>query len=272
MGDIAIKRWPGEGPGTLCLSHANGFSKELWEPVVHELRLLDQAIPAVAWDFPSHGASPKAPHPIDWWSFGAVAGAVSVAEPAPRIGVGHSMGSAALIMAQIEDPTLFERLVLVEPIVFPGPYRRAAEENAMARAARRRRRSFTSPQEALEKFGQKQVFAHWTPEALDAYIAGGLRPEGDRWVLACLPEDEAELYETAGAHGAYERLGEVKIPVLVVAGERSSSHTPEYTAHLAGRFGEGRSVVMAGTSHFVPMEAPASLAEMIHGEILSLNR
>ncbi len=272
MSNLAIKRWEGAGLATLCLSHANGFSKEVWGPVVDELRLLGETLPAVAWDFPSHGESPKAPHPIDWWSFGSAAAGVSLGEPAPRIGVGHSMGSAALVMAQLENPGLFERLVLVEPIVFPGPYRRSTDENMMARSARRRRRSFSSPQEALLKFQQKQVFSRWTPEAMDAYIAGGLERDGDRWILACSPEDEAELYETAGAHGVYDRLGEVEIPVLVVAGEDSTSHTPEYTAHLAGRLPDGKGLVVAGTTHFVPMEAPRLLAEIIQAEIRSLGR
>lgn len=220
-------------------------------------------MPAIAWDFPSHGVSPKAEHPLDWWSFGRAAGKLSVGEPMPRLGVGHSMGSAALIMAQIERPGLFERLILVEPIVFPGPYRRVSDENIMARAARRRRRHFASPGEALDIFGEKEVFSRWTPEALAAYVEGGLLPDDDQWILACLPEDEAELYETAGAHGAFERLAEVEVPVLVIAGEHSSSHTPEYAAYLAERFPDGRSLVVDDTTHFVPMEKPGVLAEII---------
>ena len=269
---LATKRWEGAGSGTLCLSHANGFSKELWGPLIAELRGRGETVPALAWDFPSHGESPQAPHPLDWWAFGAAAGAAAAIAPGPRIGVGHSMGSAALVMAQIEEPSLFERLILVEPIVFPGPYRRLEPEHVMARAARRRRRDFSSPAEALESFASKTVFAGWTPEALEAYVDGGLRREGEGWTLACDPEDEAELYQTAGTHGVYERLSEVTVPVVVVAGEHSTTHTPEYTHHLAARFARGRDVVVPNTTHFVPMEAPGLLAEIIQSEIRALAR
>ncbi len=120
------------------------------------------------------------------------------------IGVGHSMGAAALIMAQATDPDRFRALVLVEPVVLPGPYERS--DNAMSETALRRRREFTDRSEAADSFRGRGAFAGWDEAAFAGYIRCGLVGEGPVQ-LACDPEIEADIYRGSacardvGAHG-----------------------------------------------------------------------
>ena len=183
-GDPGIARevHPGPEPGML-LVHATGFCKELWRPVVTELRSLGVANRVVAVDQRGHGDSPPPPRPVDWWDLGRDALAVMAGDGgAFGLGVGHSSGGAALAMAEVLAPGTFAALVLIEPVIFPPPFRRDPGSE-MAEAARRRKRGFASPAEARANYLGRGPFARWTETAVDLYVAHGMRAEGDSWVL-----------------------------------------------------------------------------------------
>jgi len=240
--------------------HATGFCKELWEPVIRRTR---RPWWVVAPDQRGHGDSGTPPPPLDWWDLGrdllAVVDHAAGERPA---GLGHSSGAAALVMAELLRPGTFRALVLVEPIVFPPPYFRA-EENPMSAAALRRRASFPSPEAALAAFRGRGPFRYWTDEALALYATHGLRPQGGAWALKCPPELEAEFYRGATAHGAWEGLGEVGCPVLLVAGADSDSHPAPFLEASGRRFGDARLEVVPGAGHFVPMEQPGAVAGLL---------
>lgn len=259
--------WPGRGPVRLYLAHATGFCKEIWEPLVDELRSAGVDVPVTAWDAPFHGDTSAPLDTVDWWDSGRAALTVVSRRPEKiRLGVGHSMGGAALVLAELLAPGTFDALLLVEPIIFPPPYQRI-DDHPLAAGAARRRASFSGPDEAFENFAAKPAFARWDERALRAYVRGGLAARGGRWWLKCRPDHEAETYRAATLHGAYARLDEVSCPVTVLAGADSDSHPEEFTAHLAGRFSNGRHRVVEGAGHFLPMELPARLAREIAREL-----
>lgn len=264
---LARQHWPGSGDVHLLFAHATGFCKEVWSPVVEELRARDIPLPAVAWDFPGHGDSEGRPPPYDWWELAGDTLAIvdDAAGEGTPVGVGHSMGGAALVMAELSRPGTFAGLVLVEPIIMPPPFVRA-EDGYLSQLALRRRASFADPEQAHDNFASKMPFAAWDRRALDAYVAGGLAPRRGRWWLKCAPKQEAEVYRNATAHGAYARLGEIAPPVRVVAGEHSDSHPREYVKELTSCFPQGEAAILPGTSHFAPMERP----DLVAAEIAAL--
>jgi pimeloyl-ACP methyl ester carboxylesterase len=260
--DLAVDVRIGGEPGTVVLIHATGFCKETWLPVVAALR---GRVATVALDQRGHGRSGKSDPPFDWWDLAADALHVLdvMDPPPPHIGLGHSSGGAALAMAEIVTPGTFDSLVLVEPIVFPGPYGRT-EDHPLTVGALRRRRAFDSIDDVLATFRGRGPFARWVDEALLAYAEfGTVEDEGGGRRLACPPEVEAEFYRAATAHGAWDRLGEIRCPVTVVVGEDSDSHPREVAAALTGRFRDADLVVVPGATHFVPMECPEALARVV---------
>ncbi len=234
--------------------------------MVAELRIRGVEQPALAWDFSSHGSSRPALRPIDWWDFGRDAlEVVQLAGADEVVGIGHSMGAAALVLAELMRPGTFTRLLLVEPIVFPAGSR-DEKIASLVRLAHRRRRSFASLAEARENFSAK-LFVGWDERAIDAYLAGALRREEGMVWLACRPVDEAAIYQACLFHGAYDRLGEVGVPATVVAGEHSDTHFPDFVDLLCSRFRAARPVIVPGVSHFLPMERPDLLAELVAAEV-----
>lgn len=265
-GDCRVARqdWPGRGNVRLLLAHATSFTKETWEPLIEELRSAEVVSPITAWDAPGHGDSAVLPGPFDWWDTARVALEVaeSQSEPIANLGIGHSMGGASLVMAELLRPGTFSALVLIEPIIFPPPYQRI-EDNPLAVGALRRRGSFGSLDEALANFTSKSAFARWDARAMRSYVAGGLRERDGRWWLKCEPQQEADVYRAGTAHGAYDRLGEIECPVLVLTGELSHTHPEAFGEHLAERFRRGRLQVVPEAGHFLPMERP----DLVAGEI-----
>ncbi len=247
-----------QAPPFVVASHATGFCKEVFHPVVDELIELVPSAEFVAFDHRAHGDSDVPSPPYDWWDLGRDVLDV-LGSDRPAVGVGHSAGGAALVMAELLAPGTFHSLVLVEPIVFPGPYRRS-DVHPLVEAAQKRRRTFPGLAAALQNFAGKSPFDTWDVRALEAYVTSGLAPDGDAWRLKCPPEAEAEFYRAAGAHGAWERLPEVGADVTLVAGEHSDSHPGDFVAATAERLGAGHVDVVPGASHFVVMESPARIA------------
>ena len=234
-------------------AHATSFCGAVWRPVIERL----SGIATVTWDFAGHGKGPELETPVHWSRFGAQA----LAETEPGgIGVGHSMGACALVMAQLADPARFRFLILIEPIIFPAPHGR--EEHPLVEVASKRKRSFDSRQEALENFRSRDAFSAWDPDALSAYVDCGL--EGDGPVtLACEPEVEADIYRASNDHDTFERLGEVEIPVLILAGEESDTITPGFARTQASQFASAGVEIVSGTGHFLPMEMPGLVADRV---------
>ena len=257
---IAFERWPGTSAVTALYVHATGFCKEIWIPVRDELVSSGADIGGLAIDQRGHGDSDLPTSSLHWSALGHDAVLAAGAVDGPVVGVGHSSGGAALCMAEAFAPGTFLALVLIEPIVFPGPHVRV-DDNPLTERALKRRRSFASAHEAAAGFKEKAAFAGWRPEAIDAYVHHGFRADEEgRWVLKCSPETEAEFYREGTSHDTWERLPEVACPVLILAGERSDTHSTAFVEQLVARFPDAMARVVPGASHFLPMERPEAVA------------
>jgi pimeloyl-ACP methyl ester carboxylesterase len=256
--------WGAPSAPVVLGSHATGFCKEVFRPVIDGIMGEADAGDILTFDHRAHGDSTVPDPPYDWWDLGhdvltVLDGANGV------IGVGHSAGAASLLLAELLAPGTFSSMVLVEPIVFPGPYGRA--EHALVEAALKRKANFASPAAAFENFVDKPAFSGWDNAALTAYVEGGLRPDRDHWTLKCPPEAEAEFYRGSTAHAAWERLGEVASHITLIAGEHSDTHPGEFLERTAEQLGGGHVEVVPETSHFVLMEQPWLVASHVLSRI-----
>lgn len=248
-------------PPFIVAAHATGFCKDVFTPIVDDLAAVMPAAEVVAFDHRGHGDSDPIRMPLDWWDMGRDVLAV-VGGRTGVVGVGHSGGAAAIIMAEVLAPGTFRSLVLAEPVTLPGPYARR-EDEPLVEAARKRRTTFESPQAALENFRPKPAFRGWDPRILAAYVHHALRAGPDGWELKCDTSGEAEVYATGHAHGAWERLGEVRCPTLVLVGEHNDLYPGDLATTLTDRFGDGTLRVVADTGHFLVMQSPATIVDAV---------
>ncbi len=179
--------------------------------------------------------------------------------PVAPVGVGHSMGATAMIMAELDHPGSFSALVLVEPVVFPDGGRDELLER-LHRATGRRKDRFPDRETAAANFLAKSAFARWHPAALQGYVDGGLVDDGGGVRLACPPALEAAIYPAANRHRAWYRLGELNLHVVVMASGASAEYPPGFLEQTVMRVPGARAVEVPGTSHFLPMERPDAVA------------
>ena len=258
------------GQGTpLLFSHATGFHGRCYAPLA---RVLAHEAHCWALDYRGHGASSPpagwAGEYLDWRGCGDDASLVAetIAPGGGLVGVGHSMGGAALVMAAHRRPDLFERLVLFEPIVYPSSEPRPdPEELPLVIGARRRRRRFESFQAAYDNFASKLPLSLFDHDVLHAYVEHGFAPapDGDGVELRCTPEFEAATFGGSMDNGAWDLLPEVTTPVLVLAGAHADDQPSRIAPAVAEALPNGRFVSLPHMTHFGPFTHLAEIADLI---------
>ena len=264
---LAVHDLGGAGP-TILYAHATGFHARCWQTVATRLNNRHN----VGYDARGHGDTPADPDwLVDWETHGADATAIAETLQAdgPVLGVGHSMGGAALLMAAIAKPHLFRGLVVYEPIVMPTDPLRDLEaeprpDNFLAAGARKRRSSFASFEDAIANYSSKPPLRAFTPECMQDYVRHGFSLGSDGQVhLKCTGELEARTYEAGGNHHTWDRLGEFRIPVWVVCGLPESMQPSSRMVALAEQIPGARYIEFDQLGHFGPMQAPALIADLI---------
>jgi pimeloyl-ACP methyl ester carboxylesterase len=259
---IAVVEWEGAEPPILY-AHATGFHKWLWHKIAARVGRR-----ALAFDVKGHGDSGKPDDDSYHWSHfaGEVLAVIDALDLAtPLDAAGHSMGAATLLLAELERPGTFRRIVAFEPIVFPtmdgGP------PNPLVDVSRRRRMVFASPEDAAANYLSKPPMERWDPEVMSDYVSHGMRPRPDgQWELKCPGRIEAKVYENSSTHDAWDRLGEITCPVLVVRGDVEPLGMPgELAEEQARRLANARATSIEGAGHFAPMEKPGEAADLIAG-------
>ncbi len=253
----------GHGRPVLML-HGTGLHGRCWAPVA---QALGDGFRPVTLDMRGHGASGRSPDgSYVWRRFAtdilAVLDQLELSERTGLIGVGHSAGATALLLAEAARPNSFSCLWGWEPIMaIPG--RELTERNsaALASRARRRRADFATVEEARAHFEGRGQFAGFPPGSLDAFLDGAFVVGMDGNLrLACDPEDEACMYEGALAHNAWEELPDVHCPARLLGGQRSTAVPADDLALIVARLPLGEMNVVPSLNHFGPFEAPSIIA------------
>jgi pimeloyl-ACP methyl ester carboxylesterase len=267
----AWTEWGGDGL-SLHFGHANGFPPGTYRLLLDELRR--------SFRVATLGARPLWP--------GSDPGAVSSWRPLADdlraeltrrgvrggIGAGHSLGSVLSVMAAAGDPSLFSAMVLIDPVVFTGTHSLfwgifkglgLGHRLPLIRGARRRREHFPDLEAVRSSYAGKSVFATWSREALDDYVQAGFVDSDDGSVVLRYPKAwESRIFEVTPA-GVWRELRRLEMPALVIRGANSDTFLPAAARRIRRELPSATVIEMAECSHFVPMERPRELAEVIKG-------
>jgi pimeloyl-ACP methyl ester carboxylesterase len=269
--EIALLDWGGDGP-LVFMHHANGFCAGTLGLVAEALA---PRFRAIAMDARGHGDSskPEGPASYEWDQFAedylAVAERLSAEHGGAKlIGLGHSFGGTTALGAAARRPELFERLVLVDPVI-PTPDAAAALDpervkrlSRLKDGARRRRAHWPSRAQARAHFAARSLFANWLPEALDLYVEHGLRERADGSVeLKCPGEIEAAIFGASRGLDMVDLVRRARVPATVLWAVDGDFPRAVYERVFAEM--ERARIVDVACGHLIPMERPELVVQAV---------
>jgi 2-succinyl-6-hydroxy-2,4-cyclohexadiene-1-carboxylate synthase len=219
-----------------------------WEPVI---AALPQRYRALAPDLRGHGSAAGA-QPV---TLDAVIADLAAAAPERFTLVGYSMGGRLALHVALELRERVARLVLIG--ASPG----LADPNTR----QERRRADEALADELQGLSIEALAARWaqTPVLADAPADVAARAHRDR--LRNRPEGLARALRglgTGALASLWDRLGELDMPVELVAGQRDEKFSA-LAREMATRIGHARVTIVPGVGHAAHLEAPAAIAAVI---------
>lgn len=262
------------GAGTLMhFAPANGFPSQMYHPMLapltHDYHVVS-LLPRALW---SNQTPPAAL--MDWKEMVMrdLLDGLRAIDARDVILVGHSFGGIASMLAVIEEPQRFRGLILLDPTILPHAVLDAIRtlnaagrihELPLAARALKRRRHFSSHDEAYVYFKSRPLFADWDERMVRAYVDEGLRTTPDGVELLWSPEWEAYYY-MGGYGGTYEDLPRLKglVPTLMIRGANSDTFVSDTVDEVRALVPDAHYVEIANHGHLFPMSAPRQTADTI---------
>lgn len=274
---IPYTDFAGHGP-TLHFSHPNAYTPGSFRPFLAPLTAHFHVLAAhhrPLWHLsPGYGAA-DAPDGFIDWTWDAIADDLlrflDEQKLEQIIGVGHSLGAVATMMAARKEPQRFRALALIEPVFLPPAVLAAVRANPAAAAerpfvlaARRRRDRWPDRQAAFDRFRDKPVFAGFPDATLWDYVNEGLHDDSltGEVALSFPREWEAAFY----AHpplDVWDELPALRVPTLAVRGATSDTLFPDAWALWQNAQPSAAFVEFDGLGHMLTLEAPADVAAVV---------
>jgi len=236
----------GQGP-VLLLVHGVGGSGAFWSDVVARM---EDACTCVAVDLAGFGhSSPlQGPRTVARWA-GSLLPLVDELGPEPVVAVGHSLGGMVVQELALAIPDRVGALALCNTI--PGATDRVRQINGMLA-------------DVALRDGSAALAALMAPGLFGPEPQEGTGRARQRFLADCAasdPETLAGALRAIMTFDALPRLGQVTVPVLVVAGEHEGNVDDQRA--MASALPRASLVVMEGTGHMAPAEAPSAFAGIL---------
>ena len=262
---LVVHDFGGEGPPAL-LVHATSFHGRVFAPLAARLGSFWHCY---ANDVRGHGSSSAPPDAELSWEALAddVLRIVSDLGLHQPLGIGHSSGASALLLAEVRRPGSFSSLYCYEPIVVNEEVRSKGPALTYPERARKRRSRFSTRAEALSQYQQRSAFSHFDPQVLQAYVEYGFQPNDGAVELSCAPQFEARFYEQCYASDVLSPGQVINCPVTIAVGELSQDIGRACVPVLQHLLPQARLVELAGLGHLGPLENP----ELVAGSIIHEN-
>jgi pimeloyl-ACP methyl ester carboxylesterase len=251
---LRYRDWGGDGPPLLAL-HGAAAHAHWWDPVAP---LLARRLRVLALDWRGHGRS-EWPRPPAYRSEDFAADVLGVIE---RLGLakvvlaGHSMGGHAALAFAAWHPAALGRLIVLDARPEVNPARLRARR---ARAARRRL-EFPTREAALARFRLSPPETTAPARLVLAVAARGIRRlDGRRVAYRFDPECDRAREPVS----AWPLLGRIRVPTLIVRGERSTVLSRPVAERMRAAIPLARLEEIPEAYHHLTLDAPRILADRL---------
>ncbi|MBE7637337.1 alpha/beta fold hydrolase [Sneathiella sp. P13V-1] len=274
--DLSYYEWGDPDASPILFVHATGMNARVWDETI---KRLPDTYRILAIDLRGHGGSRWKDYVNDWSMLGNdVIDFIETLELKNILGVGHSMGGHCMLQAAMKRPELFERLVLVDPVIFDQHFYDTGGRHEFPSPTEhpiaRRRNHFRDWEEMFTVFSQREPYSLWNEDVLENYCRYGLidNEEGSK-SLACWPETEASIYMSHRSVNPLDQLIHVEVPTKILRARFEAVRDPKKIdfslsptwPELASAFPDGvaKDVYLPHLTHFIPMQDPDLMAKEI---------
>jgi pimeloyl-ACP methyl ester carboxylesterase len=229
---------PGAEPAVVCV-HGYCQSSAYWVPTLD--RLARAGVRGLAPDLPGFGASARRPGPYTMEAYADGIAGLLDARKLQRVAlVGGSMGGVVAQHFALRHPARLVRLLLV------------ATGGAMG-----------DPAAGLAR-AEAVAAAPWDAAAVEPVVRGFFRepPAPERlaeYRRIALTASHAAAIEAARSNAGsrtLDRLGEIRVPTLIIQGRHDRARTPEHGAAMRDRIQGARLEILEGSGHTPQLEEP----------------
>ena len=264
---IPFEDFGGSGP-ILHFAHANGYHPGAYRQLITEFLPHYQVVgmhfrPLWKGCRPRSAPSWKT-HARDLVNFLDAQGKSDI------IGMGHSLGAVATVLAASQRPDLFSRLVLLDPVLLPPANYRTQTFTPIflrrlfippAKVSAKRKDSWPSKKEAYDYLRPKRVFRRIPDLVFRDFIEHAIdqEPAAGEAKLTYSRDWETHIYSTAS--NPWRAIRKLDCPVLVIRGEDSNVLLPDVLALLKASLPTVVLEDIAEAGHLVPLELPQLTAQ-----------
>jgi len=229
----------------VVLVHGFTQTRRSWDVVA---RALAPTYDVVALDAPGHGE--LADVTLDLWQ-----GARLVAQQGGRAAYGgYSMGGRLCLHVALAHPDFVEALLLVGTT--------AGIRDEVERVNRRRDDEARAAR--IERDGVDAFLREWLAQPLLASLPSGARGLDDRRAITAAGlAASLRLAGTGAQEPLWDRLAELEMPVLLVAGERDEKFTVLAREMAAAIGTNARVALVADAGHAAHLERPDDFVEIV---------
>lgn len=257
---------PSSNP-TLLL-HANAYNPYMYEEFIRHLGLAHVIAPMhrPLWD-------KNVPQLKDWSIFADDLIRFMDEHQLRNINaIGHSLGAVSILKASVIRPDLFNKIVLIDPVLLPEdkvrwvrylPFKLKVRLRPIIKIASLRKNHWASRADAHTHLGHKPVFKRLKPSVFDTYIDTGLVHDDEKggFKLAFPREWEAMIY--ASPENVWKFIFHAKSSIALIKAEHSDVISHETWTKLEKLPSNFKRIEMKKVAHLIPFEKPEELADLI---------
>ncbi|GAA0837703.1 alpha/beta hydrolase PoxA [Marinomonas arenicola] len=258
--------------------HGNGFAVQTYRQF---LSALGEDYNLILQEAAGHGRSSAGRRFVGWNAtaerFSASLKPRMASLPKQKMmGVGHSFGGCMTLLMGAQDPALFDRLVLLDPALFPPrllwllravTFLGLKNHVPLAKQAKRRRVKWESIDQVKANFTGRGTFKGWHPSCLEDYIEHSIRQDkaSREYHLACPSWMEAAVFASY-PKGLWKAIRSISVPTYIVQGKETFSYFKE-AYQLAARINPNIQVIEVEGGHCFMQQYPEQSAKKVR-EIL----
>ncbi len=187
-----------------------------------------------------------------------------------RVGIGHSMGGVLTLMLAAQQPGLFDRIILLDPVLFlpwmissQKFFRKTGlwQKSELVKKVSNRTPHWPDEAAMRRELSDKALFKHWHQDAFDGYIFGASKAKEGRLKLACDPAWESQIFGSF-PDKLWKAVRQVDCRVDIVVAQKSYFFIPS-AVKKAAKLNKNVHWQVFGDKHCFPMEQPSETADVL---------